>query len=159
MTTAPDTEVIDYEDDDDAALRKELGLRPIVYHANGGKGTHPDRRPCPPWCWVGKEEGDRYEHEVDPRDPMEAMHADGATARLVASLYPAPREKVNGERVGTATIEAHLEQRGQGSPVIRVGLRAHHEDCGLDYKEILRLSLTDAEELSTVLRHFVRQAE
>ncbi len=76
--------------------------------------------------------------------------------------------QVSGDAVGTATIEVHLEQRGQGAPVIVLALRAEElvdldepGDPGrkLGYERILHLSLTDAEELVTVLQHVVKRAE
>ena len=152
----------DYEEPADADLRAQLGLRPIYYSSSGVKGSHPDQRPCPSWCWIGQ--SDEYEHEVIGQHPMSAIHTLEGTPSIVASQYWAPRHKLSGDGVGPATIEFHLDQVGQGDPVVKVYLRAHEagsteEERRIGFAEVLRLSLTDAEELATVLQHLVRLAE
>ena len=80
----PETDEGDeFEEPENAVLRRELGLRPIGYPDSG---DHPDQRPCPSWCWIAHEE--EYEHEVDCRHPLEALHTLEPHPSVVASLYP-----------------------------------------------------------------------
>lgn len=159
-TTTPGPRWIDeveqHEEREATAIRKQLGLRPVHYPER--PGGHPDQRPCPSWCWVGQSHGE-YEHEIDPRDPMRALHDVGSDAHVVASLYAGRPARGDGDRwAETATIEAGMEQRGQGEPVIRVCVR-HYADGEHHYDEALRLSVTDAQELAAVLAHLVRVAD
>lgn len=140
-----------------AAVRQLLGLRPDAY-ADDGIDRHPDRRPCPSWCWVGQS-GGVYDHEVYAEHPMEAEHHHGPIPSVVASLYQGSIVRDGDVNyVQAATIEPHLEQVGQGAPVIRVSLR-HWKGRESKYAEILRLSLTDAQELATALTYLVETAE
>lgn len=144
---------------EDAAVRQQLGLRPSVY-ASDGIDTHPDRRPCPSWCWVGQSGGE-YDHEVDCSHPMTAAHRHDGIPHVVASLYQGDNNSSKYEEdrfIQAATIEPHLEQLGQGAPIIRVALR-HSEDGVSKYGEILKLTLTDAQELAAALTYLVDTAD
>ena len=118
-----------------AAVRRLLGLRPDSYN-DEGVDNHPDRRPCPPWCWVGQSHGE-YGHSIDRAHPMDAeQHHDGIP-HVVASLYQGHLVSGGEHRyIQAATIEPHLEQLGQAAPVIRVALR-HWEGQEARYGDIL----------------------
>lgn len=140
---------------EDATIRRLLGLRPNHF-SDEGPDNHPDRRPCPSWCWI---EDSEYDHEVDWRHPLTATHTMSGSPHVVAELYNGSFTHVAGETVyNTATIEPFLEQEGQEEPTIRVSLRhwvSHQEQS---FEEVLRLSLTDAEELVTALNYLVKTA-
>lgn len=139
-----------------AAVRQQLGLRPCAY-ADDGAGRHPDRRPCPSWCWVGQSGGE-YDHEVDYAHPMEAHHRHDGIPHVVASLYRGQLVSGGERYVAAATIEPHLEQVGQGSPIIRAYLR-HWEGREQKFGEVLKLTLTDARELAAALTYLIETAE
>lgn len=141
-----------------AAVRQELGLRPHAY-LESGPDNHPDRRPCPSWCWVGQSRGE-YDHEISVRHPMTARHDHDRTPHVVASLYQGESScDNNGDRyVTAATIEPVLSQVGQGAPQISVHLR-HYEAGKFHFGEILKLTLTDAQELATALTYLVQTAD
>jgi hypothetical protein len=160
-TSTPSTRpgVEDWLEAEDEAVSRTLGLRPIAYRKDEMKHSHPDQRPCPSWCWVGQD--DEAGHEVDSHDPMTAVHTMPASPHIVASLYEGEvsrRSDGGGSVVVTATIEVHLEQVGQGDPTVTVYLR-HYVEQKHRFDELLRLTLTDTEELSTSLAHIVRVAE
>ena len=62
----PETDEDDeFEEPENAVLRRELDLRPTHYP---DIGAHPpDQLPCPSWCWIAQNEG--YDHEVNPTTP------------------------------------------------------------------------------------------
>lgn len=139
-----------------AKLRQLLGLRPS-YFSDEESDNHPDRRPCPTWCWVGQD--DEYDHDVDWRHPLTATHTMGGTPHVVAELYSGSYTRAGGETVyESATIEPHLEQEGQEAPTIRVHLRHWLSHQEMSHEEVLRLSLSDADELSRTLDYLVRLA-
>lgn len=101
-----------------AAIRQQLGLRPHLY-ATDGADIHPDRRPCPSWCWVGNS-GGKYGHEVEWDHPVGALHSFDGIAHIVASLYEGAVARGSEPRwVEAASVELDLEQRGQEAPIIR----------------------------------------
>ena len=130
---------------------------------------HPDTRPCPPRCCVALSSG-KYGHEVLPQQPTSAypsmlgehgLHQrHDKTVHVVAEPYPGDRSRgsADGGYVSAATIEPHLEQFGQADPIISVHLR-HYSEGESRYDEVLRLSLTDAQELCTALTYLVGLAE
>ena len=61
-----------------------MGLRPT--HINED-GPHPDRRPCPAWCWVGRTGGE-YDHLV----PLDLGGAN-ASSNLWLEPGPTPNPK------------------------------------------------------------------
>ncbi len=138
---------------DREALREALGLRPISYAMTTG---HPDQRPCPSWCWVGRSEG--FEHEIIARHPMQAMHQIDSVIRTVASLYPGePVLGIGDRKVDTATVESDLTQLGSGDPVVSVYLR-WWEDQLPQHQKRLALTLADARELAAALNSLVELA-
>jgi len=156
-TEAPAVPTDDHLEPAEAAIRRDLGLRPHLYPGDGRKGSHPDQRPCPAWCWIGQHPD--YDHEVHVLDTGAALHTMEGDPHVMASLYQGESSAGEGGRVvRTATIEPALEQLGQADPIIRVHLR-HFEANEHHYDEILRLTLTDAEELARVLGWLVRTAE
>lgn len=162
MTTAATTDVekdpfYDADDPGNYAVRRHLGLRPLQYREEDGTA---DPRPCPSWCWVGQSEGG-YQHEVDPRRPLEAHHSIEGWVSSMASLYEGQtvQEYADTPRhVATATYECHLEQVGQGDPRIRVYLR-HYKNRGHHFEIRNLLSIDDARELAMVLNHLVEVAD
>src|SRR4051794_20704574 len=93
----------------DQALRRRLGLRPVVYP---DRWEHPDTRPCPPWCWVTRSDG-VHRHEIVAAHPMRALHHVAEIVRIVASLYPGePLLGVGKSQMRTATVDADLTQLG-----------------------------------------------
>ena len=132
-------------------------MRPIAY-AEDGVG-HPDRRPCPSWCWVAQHGGE-YTHEVDSRHPMGILHTRSDTPSVGLSLYPAC--PAHGERdrvVRLATLEPHLQQLGDGEPEIHVGRCTFESRERVYQDDSLRLPLDDAQDLMAVLAHLVETAE
>lgn len=158
MTAQPTETAEDREEAVDAELRQRLGLRATACTDHGPKGTHPDQRPCPSWCWVGQEDG--YEHEVEPNNPMIARHDYEPRMPVVATLYPGTS---NDGTVKAATIEFNLSARGQCAPTIDVYLRSSRWVQGQGwehtFEKSLRLTLTDADEVSRALAHLVEVAE
>jgi len=160
INTSPEQEADEIEEPEDAALRRELGLRPSVYsdHSSSRKGLHPDQRPCPSWCWVGQHEV--YGHEMDYMHPLEAGHEMGSKPEVVASLYQgAPPIGGDDRYIQTATIEPRLEQVGQAAPVINVAMRRHDGREQNYADEFLRLTITDARELVVALNYLIEAAE
>lgn len=146
------TSIDELEEPEDRALRTDLGLRPSYYP---DRSSHPDTRPCPSWCWVGQSDGE-YDHEIDVHHPMTAEHSMSGAPRIVASQYAGEAVRREGW-TQTATIELHLRQRGQGEPLIEVYLRQWLGQKQ-HFEEVLRLSVTDAEELSRALAHYAQVA-
>lgn len=140
---------------EEAALRRRLGLRPVHYFNRKGPGTHPDQRPCPPWCWIGQEDG--AEHEVEPRQPTRATHSMGVDVEVMASAYQGTMS-FGGNYVSTAAVSLHLQQIGQGAPTIRVDLR-RWRDGEHEYDSLLVLAVTDAAEVARALAYLVDVAE
>jgi len=163
-TTSPESVtrpgISDHYEPEDETFTRTLGLRPTAYSDDDLKSSHPDQRPCPPWCWVGQQE--EYGHEVLCGNPTNATHSMAGAPHVLASLYEGDRYQADahghGRVVMTATIEVHLDQIGQGDPTLTVCLRQH---VGREsrYDEVLRLTLTDADELSRALAHVVKVAE
>lgn len=148
----------EYEEPQNAALRTQLGLRPAHYIYDEHE-DHPDKRPCPPWCYINDVE---YAHEVEAGRPLTAMHAYDVCPGVVASQYPGRFHKERGgdpAHVETATVECHLQQRGQDDPLIRVYLRQPAELGGSELTKPMRLSVTDAREVAALLTHLVQVAE
>lgn len=141
----------DWEDPKETALRAQLGVRPRFYSRSAEKGTHPDTRPCPSWCWVGQD--DKYDHEVNPSHPLVATHTPAFHSSVVATLYAG--EVVDDDVMQMATIEPQLEQ---SVPRIYVRLR-HYPGGEQDFRERLCLTLTDARELVTALNYLIEAAE
>ena len=111
LPTERQTDDDEFEEPENAVLRRELGLRPIGY-PSGGDGAHPDQRPCHSWCWVAHEED--YEHEVDCRHPLEASHTLEPRPSVAASLYRGTSVPDGGKYMCvTSTIEPRLQQLGQ----------------------------------------------
>lgn len=141
-----------YEEDEDYTIREHLGLRPDDYsNANYTKGSHPDRRPCPPWCWVGRHP--EYDHEILPDRPMTAHHTMDGVPSIVASRYPGKMCGTPDDRqVHTATIEPRLDQFGQEDPRIDIALRTYSANGEQHYEnDQLLMSVADAKELVKVL--------
>ena len=141
----------EYEEDADYTRRKFLGFRPIYYRSN------PDQRPCPSWCWRRGRDGDH--HEVHWRHPLQALHTLDGRPSVATSLYPGGPGYGQDGGATMATIEPRLEQLGQEAPSIRVAFREYDGRDQSYNDELLRLSLTDAEELIAVLQYLVRTAE
>ncbi len=151
----PETEDDEFEEPENAVLRRELGLRPIGYL---DRGDHPDQRPCPAWCWIAHEE--EYEHEVDCRRPLEALHTLEPHPSVVATLYPGDSSRGPGSRwIHTATLEPRLQQLGQGQPVVNVAFRQYEEGEQRYEDGFLRLTLADARELVTALNYLIEMAD
>jgi hypothetical protein len=149
-TSTPDA-VLAAQTRDAGTVRDSLGLRPISYAMSTG---HPDRRPCPSWCWVGRAGGE-FEHEIMARHPMKALHEIESAIRTVASLYPGePAVGVGDRTVGTATVESDLTQLGSADPVISVYLRRWDGQIAKHDKR-LALTLEDAKELAAALTYLV----
>lgn len=147
------------EEESDVALREKLGFRAAYY---GGDPTeHPDPHPCPPWCWVANQE--EYVHEVEPQNVMRARHNLQSSPTLVASLYAGERDRFREDSViHAATIETHLSQLSNGSPMVEVYLRDYPWSEGSRkqrYQERLRLTIADARELITALAYVCDTAE
>jgi hypothetical protein len=147
-----------YEETADHALRGQLGLRPIAYRNDEHKGAHPDQRPCPSWCWIGQ--SNEYDHEILQAHPLAALHTTDGTVSMAASQYRGRRGSRPMDWIEMATLEARLEQLGQGEPVIRLALRAvgAGREGALDEdfdKDRLNLSVPDAEDLVVVLQHMI----
>ncbi|HXH80600.1 hypothetical protein, partial [Nocardioides sp.] len=125
MSTSSQTHVLDHlrehVEESDFALTERLGLRPTHYPDSSDKATHPDQRPCPPWCWVGQNK--EYGHEIEWNYPATALHSMEGVPTVFASRYAGhcSGNSSTGDRdIRAATIEPHLKQRGQGEPVIDV---------------------------------------
>ena len=106
-----------FEEPEDACLRRELGLRPTHYleHSASQKDPHPDTRPCPSWCWIGQE-GDDFVHEVNWEHPLSAMHTMGATPSVVASLYPGSFGSGSPRCIHSATLEPYWCRSDRARP-------------------------------------------
>ncbi len=133
-------------------------VRPTVYSATA---PHPDAGPCPSWCWVART-GET--HEVEVRLGGEVEHASDPL-RVRASLHGGVRASLHGGRLSDgetefASVEPHLETIGTAAPAIVVALR-HYTYPGPEhhYGDVLRLAVTDAEELAQVLAYLVQQAK
>jgi hypothetical protein len=137
-----------------AKTRQHLGLRPHVFNQYGPDG-HPDRQPCPSWCWVGQSDDDREDHEVDPARPMSATHHMEGHPQVVAELYRGDSYGPSTRVTQAATIEPVFEQMGQEDPTIRVWLRHWPTHQEQEFNEVLHLSLTDAQELAVALNYLV----
>lgn len=153
-----------FVEDEEAERTRALGLRPTHYstHADGHKGSYPDQRGCPAWCWVAAHP--EYDHEVTRNDPMNARHA-AERVSTVASQYQGEYHSVGkyGDPdhltyVSTATVETELQQRGQDQPVIKISLRHYPDGKRQELTTRLRLSVDDARELAIVLSHFAEEA-
>jgi hypothetical protein len=143
----------DWEEPHDYTLRQRLGLRPVSYPESG---THPDQRPCPPWCVVKESE---YDHEIDPARPFTAEHYTNMIA-TVASAYTGTTTRSGGRLVTPATIETMMQQLGDGRQRINVYLRHYPEpQRKISWTRQLALGVTDAKELVTVLSYLIGQAE
>ncbi len=158
-TSSPIQTPANYEESGDAALRDQLGLRPIAFNDSQSKGSHPDQRPCPSWCWVGQ--SDEYDHEIETVRPFVARHVTESMPAVAASLYSGFSDR---NLVGTATIETSLQQIGQDASSIRVALRRSHHEPGKgrveDYEShLLDLAVDDARDLVKVLGHLIHLAE
>lgn len=159
---ADDSTMNDYEEPENAALRQQLGLRPIHYWDQQTKGSHPDQHPCPPWCWI--DNNPDYEHDIELDHPTTATHSISAQPAIVASQYGG--DYYDQDRAGSsarcvlpATIEASMEQQGAGSPRISLFLRHTPGRDDHRFDKVLDLGLTDAEELATVLQYLVKVAK
>ena len=138
------------------AIRQQLGLRPASYPASDAPATHPDQRPCPPWC-TGT--GGDSDHEIDPARPFVASHNTDMIA-TAASAYRGTVDSGAGRLVAPTTIETMLEQLGQGGQRIHVYLRHYPlPRSEMSWTKLLALSITDAAELATVLTHLIAQAD
>ncbi len=154
---APESDEDEFEEPENAVLRRELGLRPIGYPDSG---AHPDQRPCPSWCWIAQEED--YEHEVDSRHPLEASHTLEPHPSVAASLYPGASLSLGSGKYihATTTIEPRLVQIGQAHPVINVAMRQYDEAGEQNYEDdFLRLTVDDARELVTALNYLIETAD
>lgn len=143
-----------YEEASDYTMRQRLGLRPVFYANDDGLESHPDQRPCPPWC---VRTGTEYGHEIDPGRPFVAEHSTDLIS-LAASCYRGEFQRDPVRGVAPATIEVGLRQLGQGGQRIDVYLRQERDGEHMFTKQ-LALSPTDAGELVTVLSYLLAQAE
>lgn len=144
-----------WEEASEYTRRQQLGLRAVYFPDTQEPGSHPDQRPCPPWCAIGASE---YDHEIEPGAPFLAEHSTEPIG-IAASVYRGTHHR--GARtpgVSAATIETHMRQLGQGGQRIEVYLRQERdgEEC---YTKQLALGVTDAAELATVLSYLVAQAD
>lgn len=138
----------DWSEPEQAQLRQQLGLRPTVYTES------PDTRPCPPWCWHSGREG---AHEASTHRLTTALH-ESAAIEMLASAYPGvtvSHETDNTLGVMGTVVRARLVKQGEGSTVLRLRVQPARED---DDSRFLTLSMTDAEELITVLGYLVGAA-
>lgn len=132
-----------------------LGLRSLMYPNSQLKGAHPDQQPCPSWCWNGQE-GEIFDHEIDRDHPMVAVHHYDGGLEVAASHYPG---KSDGEVVEPAVILCRLTQVGQGAPQVNVLLRQYKPDGLPVVESLLKLSITDADEVAAVLQFLVKKAD
>jgi hypothetical protein len=143
---------------DDVALRQRLGVRPIYYWAEAS--THPDREPCPPWCWAQQGDDD-WMHEIDEEHPMVATHKLEPVPTTVATLYRGERRARESQDdpsyVETASIESYLEQVGQHEPIVKLDL-CHHPRGKYARENRLRLTVADTEDLISALTFLVKEA-
>lgn len=149
----------DQLDPADAELRQRLGLRPRLYVDETEKGTHPDQRPCPSWCWIADSE---YAHEVLEEKPFIAMHQTAGAVTFPAQRYRGRAHwnaATNLRQVETASLEVDMRQPGQSPPEVSVYLRYYDDDREPVFEKVLTLSLTDATELATALAYWVAVAE
>jgi len=89
---------------------------------------------------------------------MSARRKHERTPHVVATLYEVETVSSDERYVAAATIEPHLFQLGKGAPLITVHLR-HCEGGNAQFGEILKLTLTQAQELATALNFLVNTAE
>jgi hypothetical protein len=145
----------EYEEPEQFTTRQYLGLRPVAFPADDQKHTHPDQRPCPPWCDIGNSE---WGHEIDPRAVFSAEH-NSERVTFPATMYGGSYDQGPSRRlVIPATIECSLSQNGQTLPKISVALR-HNLDGEARYQERLRLSVNDARDLIATLTYLVGLTE
>lgn len=128
--------------------------------------SHPDTRPCPPWCWLTADNPEGYSHEISPDRITAARHDMGEPINVRASLYGAEQE--GGRVVTTATLEVALEQDGADEPRFQVALRHYAREKGSNglYSSVmhydhdrLRLTAEDARELALVLTYLTDVAD
>ncbi len=115
----------------------------------------PDPGPCPSWCWVARTV---EKHDLEVRLGGEVEHVSDSL-KVRASLYGG--RNGNGE-TEFASVEPHLEAIGSAAPAIVVALRHYtYPGPGLEqhYDDVLKLAVTDAEELARVLAYLVEQAK
>lgn len=150
-TTATRRDPYNYEEPEDYAVRKQLGLREIFYPV-GAPAVSP---PCPPWCHLADEDG--WSHTPTSSRPFVAQHvSDDITIAL--SQYPGEEHTVTDEDgetvrgVGVATLSATIYQ-DHNSTEPAISLR-HTNGT-----QVLTLSLDDASDLVTVLNYLVAKAE
>jgi hypothetical protein len=147
--TTTDPRLVDYEEPGDAAVRRRLRLRPIVY---AGFASHPDRRPCPPWCASA---GDGYGHVVEPDHPFAAYHEMEERPAIAASFYKGARDNTDDDIVAASTVELALSQIGRARPVIR----AYFRHAAGRSELLVSLTLQDARELARILEYVVDVAD
>ncbi|WP_148576076.1 hypothetical protein [Nocardioides caldifontis] len=143
---------------DDVALQQRLSVRPTYYWAEAS--THPDKDPCPTWCWT--RHGDDWAHEVDEAAPMAATHRLEPVPTTVASLYRGVRNQrepsdETPSYVETATVRSYLEQVGQSEPIVKIDL-SHYPRGKYVRENRLRLTIADTEDLIAVLTFLVKEA-
>jgi hypothetical protein len=135
------------------AVRAHLGLRQEYYL---DELQHPDQRPCPSWCWVGRTRGE-YGHELAWSHPMAARHALGGAVPVVASLYPGEHLR---DGAHAASIEVDMHQLGQRAPVIALSRRQYPDGHTMKWEwQLLKLSVEDARELAIALNYVADLAE
>lgn len=152
MATVPEPEDNDFEEPEELALRRALGIRPVYFP---DEHPHADQRSCPSWCLYG-EDGNR--HEVDPKHPFEAFHGLGFGPTVAATRYRGGVHSA--EHYGQRFVEAaHLDlnagQRGQDEPVVSLHLRAEKTSLAALGEKGLKLTLTDTKELIAALAYLV----
>lgn len=150
---------LNFMEDADYTLGVQLGLRRHVWSLNGGKGDHPDQRPCPSWCWVAQHA--EYDHPIGSDQPMQAEHSMEARASVALTLYRGSQGGADGERyMESATLEPRIEQVGQDAPILVIGGRFHDDDGKQAYDhEMVKMTVDDTRDLIKVLTHLVEVAE
>lgn len=133
--------------------------------------SHPDERPCPPWCWVAHHNPNGYAHETDPDHLLTKVHTLDWIPEIRASLYAGEKNLLRTRscyEIHTATIEPRLVQHNQALPEVNIGLRTYERVRDADGKwrtqmkyedERLRLTIADACELVTVLEYLIDVAK
>lgn len=151
----PIVDPLNWEEDEDYALRVRFGFRPIVYKADPDQ--HPDSRPCPQWCQCA--DGETV-HSVDARMLTEAHHVSQSFETLL-SYYDGSTCRTDDTTVVVAsTLRSYLFRDGDGGRGTWIRLRADLQNPKPEQgAKMLTLSVDDAAELVTVLSALLAQAD
>lgn len=149
-----------------ASAESPIPAPPVVRSREIPEDDHPDKRPCPSWCWVVVNNPDGYAHEIHEHRITTATHALEEAIDTRASLYPADTDHET-RKITTATVESDLRQDGADQPVVRVALRSYPRVKKADgtygrdhaYAELLRLTIEDAREFAAALVYLADVAE